>query len=192
SAMARAIDTIFFCPPLRLSPGRSKNLATSGNTVSACASASPPPAGPRTRFALGMDAAGGAARGLVGEPAADHEVFGHRQLREDAGILGRIADAALGALVRRELGDVLSAEANLTRAHREEARDALDDGGAPGAVAPDQRHDLPVADAQRHAAQDVRGPAKGIDGLDLEQHSLVPLRSQADSGAPRRMLATSL
>ena len=45
--MARAIDTIFFCPPLRLSPGRSKNLATSGNTVSACASASTPPAAPR-------------------------------------------------------------------------------------------------------------------------------------------------
>src|SRR5258707_31525 len=93
----------------------------------------------RQRLRLGIDAAGGAARGLVGEPAADHEVFGHRQLREDAGILGRIADAAPGVLVRRELGDVLSAEANITRSHREETGDALDDGGTPRAVAPDQR-----------------------------------------------------
>ena len=39
-AMARAIDTIFFWPPLRLRPGRSRNLATSGNTFNACSSAS--------------------------------------------------------------------------------------------------------------------------------------------------------
>src|SRR5262249_38729158 len=127
----------------------------------------------RERLRLGIDAARGAARGLVGEPAADHEVFGHRQLRKDAGILGRIADAALGALVRREVGGVLSAEANLTRTQWEEAGDALDDGGAPGAVAPDQRDDLTVVDAQRYAAQDVRRSAKGIYGLDLEQHLLV-------------------
>src|SRR5262249_57341477 len=105
----------------------------------------------RERLRLGIDAARGAARGLVGEPAADHEVFGHRQLRKYAGILGRIADAALGALVRREFGDVLSAEANLTRTHREEASDALDDGGAPGAVAPDQPYRLTVGDAHRYS-----------------------------------------
>src|SRR5262249_13006037 len=127
----------------------------------------------RERLRLGIYAAGGAARGLVGEPAADHEVLGHRQLRKDAGVLGRIADAASGPLVRREFVSVLCAEANLTRAHREEAGDALDDGGAPGAVAPDQRDDFIVVDAQRYAAQDVRGPAKGIYGLDLEQHLLV-------------------
>src|SRR5262249_30065032 len=91
---------------------------------------------------------------------------------------------ALGALVRREFGDVLSAEANLTRAHREEARDALDDGGAPGAVAPDQRDDLSVVDAQRYAAQDVRGSATGIYGLDLEQHLLV-LRDLMPTAARR-------
>src|SRR5262249_15226041 len=93
-------------------------------------------------------------------------------------------DAALGGVVRREFGDVLSAEANLTRAHREETGDALDDGGAPGAVAPDQRDDFIVVDAQRYAAQDVRGPAKDIYGLDLEQHLLV-LRDLRPTAARR-------
>src|SRR5262249_55731181 len=116
----------------------------------------------RERLRLGIDAAGGAARGLIGEPAAEHKVLGHRQLRKYAAIHGRIPDAALGALVRREFGDVLSAEANVTRAHREKAGDALDNGGASSAVAPDQRDDFIVADAQRYAAQNVRWSAKGI------------------------------
>src|SRR5262249_9423503 len=116
---------------------------------------------------------GGATRGFVGEPAADHEVLAHGQLGKDAGILRRIADAALGPLVRWQPGDVLAAEANPTGAHRQQARDAFDDGRAAGAGATDQRDDLTVADLERHAAQDVRGSAKGIYSLDFKQHALV-------------------
>ena len=114
-----------------------------------------------------------AARGFVGKPAADHEILGHRQLGEDSGVLRRITDAAPGALMRREFGDVLAAEANPTGAHRQEAGDTLDDGGASGAIASDQRNHLGVADLKRHAAQDVRRPAKGVYSFNLEQHVLV-------------------
>src|SRR5262249_1166117 len=102
-----------------------------------------------------------------------------------------VADAALRPLVRRQAGDVVAPEADAAGAHRQEAGDALDDRGAPGAVASDQRHDLVLADGERHPAQDVGGTAEGIDIDDFEQHAFVPC-VQADSGAPSRMLATSL
>ena len=53
-------------------------------------------------------------------------------------------------------------------------------------------HDLAVVDRQRHFTQDLRGPAEGIYGIELEQHLLVLCISQAESGTPSRMLATSL
>jgi hypothetical protein len=124
---------------------------------------------------LGVYPTGGATRGLAGQPVADHQVLGHRQLGKDAGILRRIADAAFGAPVRRHAGDVLAVEANFTGPHGEQTHDALDDGGAPGAVAADQGDDLAVVDRQRYAVQNVRGTAEGVDGIDLEQH-LVFLR----------------
>src|SRR5262249_21018460 len=54
-----------------------------------------------------------------------------------------------------------------------QAGDALDDGGAAGAVAPDQRYDLVGTDVDRHAVQDVGGTAIGVDVLDLEQHGVL-------------------
>src|SRR5436309_6317276 len=75
-------------------------------------------------------------------------------------------------------------------AHRQQAGDALDNRGATGAVAPYQRHDLVGVDRDRHAAQDMGGAAEGVDVVDFEQHRLRP--GHASSGAPSRMLATSL
>ena len=45
--------------------------------------------------------------------------------------------AAFGAPMRGEAGDVLPAKTDFARAHRQQAGNALDDGGASGAVASD-------------------------------------------------------
>jgi hypothetical protein len=113
---------------------------TSGNTSKACFSGS----SRRPPF-----------RHVVAEPAADHQVLVDRKFREHAAVLGRIADAAPRALVRRQPGQVLVVEGDLARAEWQEAHDAFDRRGLAGAVAADQAHHLLLADAERHAVQDV-------------------------------------
>src|SRR5262249_35470176 len=58
----------------------------------------------------------------------------------------------------------------------------LDDGGAAGAVASDQRYRLVLADIERDAAEDVRRAAEGINIVDFEQHAL-PSRLCRQRGA---------
>src|ERR1051326_274736 len=90
--------------------------------------------------------------------------------------------------MRRQGSDVLVAKADAAGADRERAGNALDDCRAPGAVAPDERHDFVGIDGDRDPAQDMGGAAEGVDVVDFEQHGLP---RQPASGAPSRMLATS-
>src|SRR5215469_3254134 len=90
----------------------------------------------------------------------------------------------------RQRGDLLVSKPDLAGTNWEQAGDALDDRGAPGPVASHQGHHFVGIDVDRHAAQDMGGPSVSVDFVDLEQHRF--RLSQAVSGAPSRMLATSL
>src|SRR5260370_41677096 len=92
--------------------------------------------------------------------------------------------------MRRQGRDLFFPEPDPAGANREQADDALDDGGAPSPVASHQGHHLVGIDVDRHAAQDMRGASVGIDVVDLEQHRFC--LAQAVRGTPSRMLATSL
>src|SRR5262249_48178390 len=74
--------------------------------------------------------------------------------------------------MRREPGDLPAAEPDMSGTDRKKTNDALDDGGAAGAVASHQRHHLVVAYIERYAAQDMRRAAKGVDVFDFQQHAL--------------------
>ena len=61
----------------------------------------------------------------------------------------------------------------------------------PAPLRPTRATTSSVVDVDRHAAQDMGGAAVGIDVVDLEQHRFLALLRPV-SGAPSRMLATSL
>jgi len=118
---------------------------------------------------LGIGAHASALAGhVVTEPAADHQVLADGQVGEHPAILGRVADAAPGALVRRQPIEALAAEHDLAGPHRQEAHDALDGCRLAGAVAADEADDLVGADAERQPVQNVCRTAVGVDRLDLE------------------------
>ena len=60
----------------------------------------------------------------------------------------------------------------------------------PAPLRPTRATTSSLIDVDRHAAQDMGGAAVGIDVVDFEQHRFAS--AQAVSGAPSRMLATSL
>src|SRR6185437_10595393 len=67
------------------------------------------------------------------------DVFQHGQIREQVGQLKRPADAALGALRRRQARYVAAVEQYRARAGAQLARDQVEIGGLAGAVRPDDR-----------------------------------------------------
>src|SRR6266850_2471104 len=107
---------------------------------------------------------------LIAEPATDHQVLAHRQIRKNPAILRRIADATFRPLVRREPRHVLVIKQDLSGPDGEKSHDALDRGGLARSVAPDEAHHFLLVDAQRHAAEDVGRAAVGVDRIDLEHN----------------------
>jgi hypothetical protein len=63
--------------------------------------------------------------------------------------------------------DVLLAQPDAAAAHGEESHDAVDGGGLPGAVAPDQAYRFGVADPKADVPEHVRRSAEGIDAFEL-------------------------
>src|SRR3546814_4222869 len=74
----------------------------------------------------------------------------------------------------RQAADLLVAEADAAAPRRREAAERADGGGLAHAVAPEQRHHLPLADLQIHAEQRLRGAVEGLDAGRL-QHQAPPL-----------------
>src|SRR5207302_10999804 len=91
-----------------------------------------------------------AARRRVG---ADQEVLAHTEVAEHVAALGDVADAGGDDGVRRQIAQVTAAvdDAAALRAH--EPRHRAQRGGLAAAVGPEQRHDLTLAHAERHALQ---------------------------------------
>ena len=106
-----------------------------------------------------------------GEPRGDLEVLLDGQVGEDAGVLGRVADAEEGPLVRGQVRDVPAPERDLPDAHREEPHDAVVRRRLPRAVSADEADRLAVVDGERDATEDLRRPAVGVDVVELEHRS---------------------
>src|SRR3954470_8720021 len=93
--------------------------------------------------------------------ASDFEVLGHREVGEDAPVLGHVAEPEPGNLVRRAPVDARALEADLARARLDEAHQRLERGRLAGAVAAEEGHDLASVDREVEPEQDLRASIAG-------------------------------
>ena len=111
--------------------------------------------------------------------AADLEVFLHRQFGEDAPLFRHIAKPAAYDRVRRLVRDVLAFEDDAAGALLDQADDRAKGRRLAGAVAPEQRDHLAIADLERDIEQDMRRTIVAVEILDAELHADSPLRWRA-------------
>src|SRR6184192_1580659 len=91
-------------------------------------------------------------RARQGEPRGDLEILLDREVRKDAAVLGRVADAEQCPPVGGQARDVPVAEGDAARAHRQEPHDAVDRRRLPRAVPPDQADRLAGPDPEGDVA----------------------------------------
>ena len=111
--------------------------------------------------------------------AADFEIFLDRQIREDAPLFRHVAEPAAHDRMRRLARDVLALEHDAARAVLDQADDGAEGGRLAGAVAPEQRHHLALADLERDIEQDMRRAVKTVEIRDLQLHAPAPSRWRA-------------
>src|SRR5581483_1844024 len=80
--------------------------------------------------------------------APDVEIFHHRQVGEDAAVLGCEAKPAPRNLVGLTAGNILAVETHVAAPLADQAHNGFQRGRLAGAVAPHQRDDLPAADGE--------------------------------------------
>src|SRR5262249_18175655 len=112
-----------------------------------------------------------------------------RELPEDGRLLRQIPDAPAGALVHRELGDVLAVQEHLPLVRMLEPDDHVEAGRLACAVRPEQTHHLAGAhldaDVLHHAAPAERlGEAVGAQQRRAGPVHCVPRTVAAVAGAP--------
>ena len=83
-----------------------------------------------------------------------HDVLFHGQAAEDAGFLGQVADAALGATMHGQMGDVRVVDVDAPGIGFHQAYDHVEAGGLAGAVGPKQADDLTGFHVQGHIFDD--------------------------------------
>jgi hypothetical protein len=84
---------------------------------------------------------------------AEHEIVLHTERPEHLPALGRLADAALHPLIGRRVGDVGAGRLDPAPGAGHDARDHAQQGGLAGAVRADERDELALPQAERHAVQ---------------------------------------
>src|SRR5204862_538593 len=82
-------------------------------------------------------------------------VFAHRELAEDARLLGEVPQAAAGAAVDRQLGDVLVVEPDRAGVRPQQPDDHVERRALARAVGPEEPHDLAAANAERDPLHDA-------------------------------------
>ena len=117
--------------------------------------------------------------------APDLEVLGHRQVGEDAPVLGHVAEPEPGDLVRRAPVDARAFEANLARARLDEAHQRLERGRLAGAVAAEEGDDFAPVDREVEAEQDLRPAVAGAQAARFKHRQGTP-RAPWGRRAPRR------
>ena len=71
-----------------------------------------------------------------------HDVFFHGQAAEDAGFLWQIADAALGAAMHGQMGDIRLVDVDPTGVRFHQSDNHVEAGGLAGAIGAEQADDL--------------------------------------------------
>ena len=102
------------------------------------------------------------------------QILHHRQVGEDAAILGDESDASPGDDVRRLAGEIFAAEEDPPAPWRSQAHDREDGRRLAGAVPPEEAHDLAGIERQRDAEERLEDAVEGVDRLDLEDHVVSP------------------
>src|SRR5215472_1971192 len=96
---------------------------------------------------------------------AHQEVLGHRQIAEDASVLGHPADAEPTDLVRQKGLERLPVEGDGAARHFDQSHDGLEGGGLACAVAPEQRDHLALARLQGDAVEHARRTIGRLHGV---------------------------
>ena len=95
-----------------------------------------------------------------------HQVFLERQAGENAALFGAVADAQVRNPVRRQADRLAAVDHDRAGALAGQAQDRAQRRGAPGAVAPEQRHHFAAVHPEIDAVQDVRLAVAGVQVLE--------------------------
>jgi hypothetical protein len=109
------------------------------------------------------------AHAVRAERRRQHQVLLGRQAREDAALLGAVADAEAGDAVRREVRGLGVLDLDRALARADQAHDRAQRAGPAGAVPAEQRHDLAFVDVEVDAVQHVRLAVPAVQVADLEE-----------------------
>ena len=109
---------------------------------------------------------GALVRARVG---AHLEVLQHAQLREELAALGDVRDPAPGDRLARQPVDPLSAEAHGPLGRRDQPGDALQRGGLPRPVGPQQRDNRALGHLERHAPERLDGAVERLDTVENQE-----------------------
>src|ERR1700704_6738845 len=110
---------------------------------------------------------------------ANLKIFIDREVREDAPLLRHIAEPAAHDRMGRLIRNIPALEHDAAGALLDQADDGTKGRGLAGAVAPEQRDHLAIADFKRDIEQDVRGTVMTVEPLDRELHAPAPSRWRA-------------
>src|SRR4051812_38987410 len=116
--------------------------------------------------------------------AADLEVFIHREVGEDAPLLRHIAEAAACDRMGRLIRYILAFEHDTSGTLPDQTDDGTKGGGFAGAIAPEQRDHLALADFKADIEQDMRRAVIAVEPLDRELHAGAPSRWRGSVSRP--------
>jgi hypothetical protein len=120
------------------------------------------------------------AHAALPERRRQHQVLLGRERREDAALLGAVAEAEAGDPVRRQADRLGALDLDRAGARADQAHDRAQRAGAAGAVAAEQGHDLAFVDVEVDAVQHVRFAVPALHARDLEEalrHQCAPTSS---------------
>src|ERR1700674_1690972 len=97
---------------------------------------------------------------------ADLKVFLDRQVREDATLLGHVAQARAHDRMGRLIRNIFALEDDAPGALLDQTDDGAEGRGLASAITSKQRHDLAIADSERDVEQDMGGTVIAVEPLD--------------------------
>ena len=112
----------------------------------------------------------GAAKG------SELEVLHDRERGEDAPALGDVGDPERGPVARSEGSEVPPSIGDAAGLGRDRAGDRLEQGRLAGAVRTDDRHELALADLERHVGERPESAVRHAERGDA-QHAGAPVRA---------------
>ena len=94
------------------------------------------------------------------------------RLAIDAALLGTVADAQVRDIVRRKADPLSPVDHDRAGAPSRQPEDGFQRRGAPGAVAPQQRHQLAAVHREIDAVQDMGLPVEGVQARDPQEFEM--------------------